>query len=154
MHERMLTMCFVHRSMPIWIITLWLIGQSLCKMGQRHTQQEWVRIFFTMLTLMWCWLIKSPDLNAIEHIWAFMLKTIRAMNPLPRTAIELRQAVEAAWQTVSQARIRQLVSSMLRRIWAVVEAEGGSTRYQKSLNLFYCCLFYCVWRFCNKIQDT
>ena len=75
------------------------------------------------------WPSKSPDLNPIEHIWAFMLKTIRAMNPLPRTAIELRQAVEAAWQTVSQARIRRLVSSMLRRIRAVVEAEGGSTGY-------------------------
>ena len=47
----------------------------------------------------------------------------------PRNAAELRAAVHDQWRALTQWRIRRLVRSCPRRIRAVVEAEGGSTRY-------------------------
>ncbi|KAK7097817.1 hypothetical protein V1264_004740 [Littorina saxatilis] len=72
---------------------------------------------------------RSPDLNPIEHFWDIMQRRINALARRPRTAAELRAAVTQLWAQVPQQQINDLVLSMYRRCAAVINAQGGATRY-------------------------
>ena len=79
------------------------------------------------------WPPRSPDLNPIEHVWAEVKKTMRERWPRrqPTTKEELWETIENAWNLVSSNHryCRRLVSSMPRRLQAVIEVEGLHTRY-------------------------
>lgn len=82
------------------------------------------------------WPANSPDLNLIEHIWPRMKHNIFTMwsklkgqprhgppsDPLGNLAVE-------AWTASEEAFLKSLVLSMPRRIQAVIEAQGGHTKY-------------------------
>ena len=75
------------------------------------------------------WPARSPDLNPIEHIWDLLDRRLRnARNP-PQTVAALRQEVVRQWNLLAQNEIRRYIGSMRRRCEAVIEAEGGHTRY-------------------------
>ena len=73
------------------------------------------------------WPPKSPDANPIESLW-HELKTA-ANRREPRTAAELWNALQEAWQQIPAARVRNLAESVLRRLDAIRRARGGNTRY-------------------------
>ena len=73
------------------------------------------------------WPSKSPDLNPIEHLWDHMGR--RVQDASPRSLPELKRLLLKHWDETPQTYIQTLVSSMKRRISAVLQSHGGNTRY-------------------------
>lgn len=75
------------------------------------------------------WPPYSPDMNPIEHLWDNLDRRVRRRVPLPRTVAELRTALLEEWEAIPMADINTLVTSMPRRVQALMDANGGHTRY-------------------------
>lgn len=75
------------------------------------------------------WPSKSPDLNQIEHPWDELDRRVRQWLPAPLYLQQLVQALQAEWTNVPHQLIRNLTSSIGRRCQAVINANGGHTRY-------------------------
>jgi hypothetical protein len=83
------------------------------------------------------WLLYSPDLNPIEHIW-WHLK-VRLYEMFPEEASNkskteyarqrLESCLQAAWDTLDDSLFTALIESMPRRIEACIEANGWYTKY-------------------------
>ena len=75
------------------------------------------------------WPAKSPDLNPIEHVWAFMkFRISQRLQPHHRLA-DLRRMVVEEWDRVPIAYINRLIRSMNMRARQVVQYHGGYTDY-------------------------
>lgn len=69
----------------------------------------------------------SPDLNPMENLWATLA---RAVERYQADSIEsLQDAVEAEWNKIDVAHLRNLVASMPARLDAVIAANGWHTGY-------------------------
>lgn len=75
------------------------------------------------------WCAKSPDLNPIEHVWDELNRRIRRLPQPPRTLRQLEVALVNEWNNITQAEIRNYILSMRIRCLAVINANGGHTRY-------------------------
>ena len=75
------------------------------------------------------WPAKSPDMNPIEHIWAKMGTAIRNGPNPPTNLVEMEAALRREWNAIDQGTIQRLIFSMRRRCAAVIDANGGSTKY-------------------------
>ena len=71
----------------------------------------------------------SPDLNPIELVWHELKKIIRALSQIPTTVPKLIQAVHNAWEVLAIPDIDKYVDTMPERVQAVLEANGGHTRF-------------------------
>lgn len=75
------------------------------------------------------WPSQSPDLNPIENLW-FQVKSKLAKYPTPPASThELWSRFVAEWRAIPTERCQNLISSMPRRIAAVLTAKGGPTKY-------------------------
>ena len=68
-------------------------------------------------------------LNPIEHIWDEIDRRVRQRPNKPVTLPQLRQALQEEWNDLPQAVIGRVITSMRRRCQAVVDSNGGHTRY-------------------------
>jgi transposase len=80
------------------------------------------------------WPAFSPDLNPIEAVWNKMKDWIELNHPdLPggkqRTYDQLRAIVQEAWDSITPEYLDSLVDSMRERCQAVIDAQGGYTKY-------------------------
>ena len=75
------------------------------------------------------WPANSPDLAPIEHLWDEMERQLRRQIRDPANVQELARDLNRIWNSIPQAFLFQLVASMRRRCTAVINAEGGHTRY-------------------------
>lgn len=75
------------------------------------------------------WPSKSPDLNPIEHLWDNVDRRVRQRQNQPNTIQELETALIQEWNNVPQREIQALIRSMRQRCQAVVNANGGHTRF-------------------------
>jgi len=75
------------------------------------------------------WPGNSPDLNPIENLWAIIKRKIMKENIT--TKQQLIAAVIRHWyrNTTLIATLENLITSMPRRIKAVIAAKGGNTKY-------------------------
>jgi transposase len=79
-----------------------------------------------------CWPPYSPDLNPIEEIWNRMKDYIEAHYPpggRQRTYDELRRIVNEAWDSITPEDFREVIGTMRDRCQAVIDAQGGHTKY-------------------------
>ena len=73
------------------------------------------------------WPSRSPDLNPIEHAWDYVGRRVHSRNPT-----SLRQMADLLiqeWELIPQNYFNNLIGSMRNRIRAVIESNGGPTRY-------------------------
>lgn len=75
------------------------------------------------------WPARSPDLNPIEHIWDMLKRKIKSVSNPPETLSEIRSAARAAWESIPQVDIKNLIQSMPDRMQAVIKARGGNTQF-------------------------
>ena len=75
------------------------------------------------------WPALSPDLNPIEHLWDHIQLMLNRQQPRPTTAAELSVAYQRVWASILMTFINCLINSMYRRCMAVINANGGHTRY-------------------------
>lgn len=73
------------------------------------------------------WPAQSPDLNPIEHLWGLLKGKIRRHKI--NTKEELKCRLLQEWNSIRPEECKKLVSSMPKRISAVIMAKGGPTKY-------------------------
>lgn len=75
------------------------------------------------------WPARSPDCNPIEHMWDELGRRLRQRPHAPNTVDELSQALLEEWNNIPRRVYRNLCTSMTRRVQAVLNSNGGHTRY-------------------------
>ena len=95
----------------------------------KHTSKEARSWFNSHHIILLDWPAQSPDLNPIEHLWAYLKRRLAEYESPPRGVHELWERLEREWPTISVEVCRTLLESMPRRIEAVIKAKGGHTKY-------------------------
>jgi hypothetical protein len=116
----------LHEWLQIHASENWIFMQdnAPCHKAQA-TMEEFRRRRIRLLE----WPANSPDLNPIEHVWAWMKDYIQKYYPRPPSAAELKRQVLEAWDAVPEDFLLHLVHSMPRRINMVASTGGGWTQY-------------------------
>ena len=70
---------------------------------------------------------QSPDLNPVENVWD-LLKD-RVAEHSPETVDELKKWIRFEWDKLKKPEFLSTISSMPQRCQAVLDANGGPTRY-------------------------
>ncbi len=73
------------------------------------------------------WPANSPDLNPIENLWGIVKRKTR--DTRPNNADELKATVKETWASIPPQQCHKLITSMPRRIEAVIKAKGAPTKY-------------------------
>ncbi len=73
------------------------------------------------------WPANSPDQNPIEILWSIVKRKMR--NKRPKNADELKATVKETWASIPPQQCHKLITSMPRRIEAVIKAKGAPTKY-------------------------
>ncbi len=66
------------------------------------------------------WPANSPDLNPIENLWGIVKRKMR--DTRPNNADELKATVKETWASIPPQQCHKLITSMPRRIEAVIKA--------------------------------
>ena len=82
---------------------------------------------------LWCDL-HSPQTsiqlsNPIEHLWFHLKRRLAGYGKPPKGILELWERVQREWEAIDESVCQDLVSSMPRRVQAVLKAKGGYTKY-------------------------
>ncbi len=73
------------------------------------------------------WPANSPDLNPKENLRGIVKRKMR--NKRPKNADELKATVKETWASTPPQQCHKLITSMPRRIEAVIKAKGSPTKY-------------------------
>ena len=68
-------------------------------------------------------------MNPIENIWRQLKDNIQSRKDFPRNLNELKSALKEEWENLDCSHFEAVVASMPQRIKAVLEANGGPTKY-------------------------
>ncbi len=74
------------------------------------------------------WPANSPDLNPIENLSGIVKRKMRDIRP--NNADELKAIVKESWASIPPQQCHKLITSMPRRIEAVIKAKGAPTKYE------------------------
>ncbi|GBC21983.2 IS630 family transposase [Rhizophagus irregularis DAOM 181602=DAOM 197198] len=72
---------------------------------------------------------QSPDLNPIEHLWDELERQVWVHKPLPKNRENLWEILQEEWSNIEADKYQNLISSMPRRISAVINSKGYPTKY-------------------------
>jgi len=75
------------------------------------------------------WPSKSPDLNIMENLWGLLVRRVYANGKQFDTRAELKTALIAAWASLGEETIAPLYASLPRRVFELIKAQGGPTKY-------------------------
>ena len=76
------------------------------------------------------WPANSPDLNPIESLWGRMKDYMifrSSGDDIPYN--QLQEAIQEAWNSIPESTIQSLIDSMPARLQAVIDANGGPTKW-------------------------
>jgi hypothetical protein len=71
----------------------------------------------------------SPDLNPIENLWMILKYAIQRNKACPRNIDGLKVVLERECKSISETKLLQLCHSMPSRLQAVIDTNGGHTRW-------------------------
>ncbi len=74
------------------------------------------------------WPANSLDLNLIENLWSIVKRKMR--NKRPKNADELKATFKETWAFIPPQQCHKLITSMPRRIEAVIKAKGPLTNIE------------------------
>ena len=74
------------------------------------------------------WPARSPDISPIEHLLDHLGRRVRERNDVNNVR-DLERVLDEEWTRIPRAVVRRLISSMRRRCGAVIDSNGGHTRY-------------------------
>ena len=74
------------------------------------------------------WPGNSPDLNPVEHAWAYVGRKLSNRAP-PNSVQKYWEAIQSEWDSMPLTIIHRWIASMPRRVSAVIKAGGDYTRY-------------------------
>ena len=75
------------------------------------------------------WAPYRPDMNSIEHIWDAIGRGLEELDPQSVNLRQLGVVVQNVRQTDPSGKSQTLISSMPRRVRALVDPRGSSTQY-------------------------
>ena len=75
------------------------------------------------------WAPYLPDMKSIEHIWDEIGRGLEELVPQSVNLRQLGVVFQNVRQQIPLERVRTLVSSMSRRVRALVDPRGSSTQY-------------------------
>ncbi len=73
------------------------------------------------------WPANSPDLNPIVNLWGVVKSKMR--DTRPNNADDLKATIKATWASITPEQCHRLITSMPRRIDAVIHAKGGPAKF-------------------------
>ena len=73
------------------------------------------------------WPPQSPDINPIEHLWAYLKQEIHK-SPISKKE-DLKNSITQAWSKISPEVTKKLVESIPKRLKAIIAAKGRATKY-------------------------
>ncbi len=73
------------------------------------------------------WPANSSDLNPIDNLWGIVKRKMR--DTRPNNADDLKATVKETWASIPPQQCHKLITSMPRRIEAVIKAKGVPTKY-------------------------
>ena len=73
------------------------------------------------------WCPRSPDLNPIENVWAYMDKNMARTHITSIT--HLKTILQETWLSVPQEYCEKLICSMPNRVNACIKNKGGHFKY-------------------------
>ncbi len=95
------------------------------------------------------WPANSPDLNPIENLWGIVKRKMR--DTRPNNADDLKATVKETWASIPPQQCHKLITSMPRRIEAVIKAKGAPTKYwhtfqkaNNSLKMFFLLVLWSI----------
>ena len=109
---------------------------SLQKLGSRavfqhdndskHTSKT-TNALLKLIVKVMDWPSMSPDLNPIEHLWGILKRKVEVRKV--SNIHQLCDVVMEEWKSIPVATSEALVNSMPRRVKAVLDNDGGHTKY-------------------------
>ena len=75
------------------------------------------------------WPSKSLDLNITENLWGKLVRLVYANGKQYNTQDELKHGILASLAKIEKREIKPLYDSLPKRIFEVIKARGGSTKY-------------------------
>lgn len=75
------------------------------------------------------WAPNSLDMNCIENLWGELAMTVYGKGRQFDDIEELKEAMFYAWDSIDLATVRNLISSMPRRVITLYNKRGYSTKY-------------------------
>lgn len=95
----------------------------------KHTSKLASKWFLDNKVSVLDWPSYSPDLNPIENLWAIIKKRLCQCERAPKSISELFERISNEWNTITPKLCQDLITSMPKRINAVIKAKGGRTKY-------------------------
>ena len=93
----------------------------------KHTSMTTISLLKRLKVKVTGWPSISPDLNPIEHLWGIIQRKVKVAKVL--NICQLRDVVMEERRSIPVATCEALVNSMRRRVKAVLDNDGGHTKY-------------------------
>lgn len=107
----------------------WIFQQDRASIHNAHSTSAFFRANNVRVL---DWAACSPDLNLIENLWGLLARNVYANGRQYNSINELKQEIQKCWTEIAindHEMRRRLIDSMKNRIFEVIRANGGATKY-------------------------
>jgi hypothetical protein len=73
------------------------------------------------------WPSESPDLNILENVWGRLFRQLYGNDQQYHNVGQLTNAIQAAWNTITQGYLDSLFNSIPNRIFEIIRKGGSHT---------------------------